>query len=156
MSTPAALHKEVSNLHPGDHLCCIYETDEEHRGLITPFLRQGLERNEKVFYILDGRSAEIVLGYLREDGLDPRPYLDRGQLAILTVSDTYMRDGAFIPDRMISFLRQESDRAIGEGYGALRVTGEMSWALWSTPGSHPLIEYESKLNGFFPGHFARI
>ena len=151
MSTPAALHTEVSHLQPGDHLCCIYETDEEHRALLTPYLRQGLERNEKVVYIVDARTAETVLGYLREDGLEPRPYLDKGQLVILTVSDAYMREGAFIPDRMISFLRQETDRAVAEGYGALRVTGEMSWALRGLPGSHRLIEYESKLNTFIPG-----
>jgi PAS domain S-box-containing protein len=33
----------------------------------------------------------------------------------------------------------------------LRVTGEMSWALQGLPGSERLIEYEAKLNGFFPG-----
>ena len=151
MSLSSALHREVSNLQPGDHLCCIYETDEEHRALLTPYLRQGLERNEKVVYIVDARTAETVLRYVWEDGLDPRPFLDRGQLVILTVSDAYMRDGAFIPDRMISFLRQETDRSVGEGYGALRVTGEMSWALRRLPGSNHLIEYESKLNTFLPG-----
>ena len=151
MSTSTTLHTEVSNLQPGDHLCCIYETDEEHRALLTPYLRQGLERNEKVVYIVDARTAETVLGFLREDGLDPQPFLDRGQLAIITVSDAYMREGAFIPDRMISFLRRETDRAVGEGYGALRATGEMSWALRRLPGSNHLIEYESKLNSFLPG-----
>lgn len=151
MRTPGSLLTEISKLKPGDHLCCIYETEEEHRALLTPYLRQGLERNEKVVYIVDARTAETVLGYLREDGLDPQPYLDRGQLVILTVSDAYMRDGAFIPDRMISFLRQETDRTVGEGYGALRVTGEMSWALRRLPGANHLIEYESKLNTFLPG-----
>ncbi len=151
MSTSADLHKKISILRPGDHLCCIYETEEEHRALLTPYIRQGLERNEKVIYIVDARTAETVLEYLREDGLDPSSCLDRGQLVLHTVSDAYMREGAFIPDRMISFLRQETDRAVGEGYGALRVTGEMSWALRRLPGSNPLIEYEAKLNTFLTG-----
>jgi PAS domain S-box-containing protein len=143
---------EIAKLNPGDHLCCIYETEEEHRTVLTPYLRQGLERNEKVVYIVDARTAETVLEYLRRgDGLDTRPFLDKGQFVILPVAESYMRDGMFDPERMISLLRHETDSAISEGYKALRVTGEMSWALKGLPGSERLIEYESKLNDFFPG-----
>jgi PAS domain S-box-containing protein len=141
---------ELSKLKPGDHLCCIYETEEEHRALLTPYLRQGLERNEKVVYIVDAREDETVLDYLRQDGLDTRPFLDKRQLVILPVADSYMREKVFDPEGMISFLRRETDRAVGEGYGALRVTGEMSWTLGRLIGSNHLIEYESKLNTFIP------
>jgi PAS domain S-box-containing protein len=142
---------ETSKLLPGDHLCCIYETDVEHRAILTPYLRDGLERNEKVVYIVDARTADTVVDYLRQDGLDTQPFLEKGQLVILSVAEAYMRDGRFDPERMISLLRQETDRAMSEGYTALRVTGEMSWALKGLPGSDRLIEYESKLNNFFPG-----
>ena len=74
MSTSADLPTMISDLKPGDHLCCIYETDEDHRDLLTPYLRQGLERNEKVVYIVDARTAETVLGYLREDAATPRSF----------------------------------------------------------------------------------
>jgi hypothetical protein len=33
--------------------------------VLTSFLRQGLERGEKVVYIVDTRAAETVAGYLR-------------------------------------------------------------------------------------------
>jgi hypothetical protein len=51
---------------------------------------------------------------------------------------------------MIGLLREETDRALAEGYSALRVTGEMTWALAGEPGSECLVEYESMLNEFFP------
>jgi hypothetical protein len=51
---------------------------------------------------------------------------------------------------MIALLREETDKALAEGYAALRVTGEMTWALAGEPGSERLVEYESKLNHFFP------
>jgi PAS domain S-box-containing protein len=142
---------EIRHLKPGDHLCCIYQTEGEHRALLTPFLRQGLEQNEKILYIVDARIADTVLEYLRQDGLDPSQFLKKGQLSILSADKAYMRDGAFDPDCMISLLRQETDRAVKEGYRALRATGEMSWALRGLPGSERLIEYESRLNTFFPG-----
>jgi len=141
----------IADLKPGDHLCCLYETEEEHRAVLAPFLRQGLERGEKVVYIIDAHTAGTVLGYLREDGLDVEPYLARGQLSILTVGDAYMREGVFDPDGMVALLQAETERALAEGYSALRVTGEMSWALRGLPGSERLIEYETRLNGFFPG-----
>ncbi len=144
-------HIDINDLEPGDHLCCIYQSEEEHRALLTPYLRQGLERGEKVLYIVDSHTAEGVLGYLEDDGLDTRPYLGSGQLSILTVGDAYMREGEFDPDGMIGLLRAEAELAVSQGYPALRVTGEMSWALRGLPGSEKLIEYEAKLNRFFPG-----
>ena len=141
----------VEDLKPGDHLCHLYKTEEEHRAILTPFLRRGLERGEKVLVILDERPVEAILDYLRADGLDPRPYLDRGQLVFLTSDETYLRDGTFDPDRMIASLKEETDRALAEGYTALRVTGEMTWALRGLPGCERLVEYEVKLRKFFPG-----
>jgi len=142
--------RNITTLSPGDHLCWLYETEEEHRAVITPFLRQGLERGEKVLYIVDAHPAESVLAYLREDGLEVKPYLARGQLHILTSADTHLAQGAFDPDAMVALLRSETARALEEGYAALRVTGEMSWALREVPGSDRLIEYEAKLNNFLP------
>ena len=47
----------LADLKPGNHLCCLYETEEEHRAVLTLFLRQGLEKGEKVFCIVDGVLA---------------------------------------------------------------------------------------------------
>ncbi|OFW61686.1 MAG: hypothetical protein A2W01_00155 [Candidatus Solincola sediminis] len=120
--------------------------------MLTPFLRQGLERLEKVVYIMDNHTAEEVLAYLKGDGLDPGPYLESGQLAMLDISDAYMKDGIFDPAGMIRLLIEETQSALDQGYTALRATGEMTWALKDLPGSERLIEYEAKLNHFFPNN----
>jgi PAS domain S-box-containing protein len=119
--------------------------------VVTPFLRTGLERGEKAIYIVDAHTAETILGYLHSDGLDVGPYLARGQFVVLTSDETYMREGAFDPAGMIALLRSETEQALAEGYPALRVTGEMTWALRGLTGSERLIEYEARLNEFFPG-----
>jgi PAS domain S-box-containing protein len=134
---------------PGDHLCCLYETDEQHKALLTHFLRQGLERGEKVRYIVDNRTEKTILGYLSEDGCEVGPHLQSGQLGVLRFDETYVRRGIFDPDEMINLLRAETIKALAEGYNAHRVTGEMSWILRGLPGSERLIEYEAKLNHFF-------
>jgi len=117
--------------------------------MLAPFLRQGLERGEKVLYIIDAHAAETVVRYLEEEGVNTGVYLASGQLSILTYDETYTREGTFDPERMIALLRDETERALSEGYSALRATGEMTWALRGLPGSQHLIRYEALLNEFF-------
>ena len=109
---------------------------------------------EKVFYIIDERTSDTIIGYLRNEGVDVDSVLSSGQLSLFTRDDAYMRGGCFNPDAMIELLKSETARALEEGYSALRVTGEMTWALRGLPGSERLMEYEAKLNTFFPGSHA--
>ncbi len=146
--------KTIEALRAGDHLCCIFETEAEHRALVTPYIRSGLERNERVLYIVDTRSTAWIRRYLQQDGIDPEPYRASGQLLILTAAETYLQGGSFDPEKMLALLHQATDQAVADGYAALRITGEMTWMLKGAPGSEKLIEYEAKLNRFFPGSAA--
>lgn len=141
----------IEDLRPGDHLCVIYRDDDEHRIVLSDYLRRGLEAGERVVYIVDARTARQIRGYLRDVGINVRDAERGGQLLFLTRDDAYTREGVFDPHRMISLLRQETQQALDEGFVGLRVTGEMTWALRGLPGSERLIEYETLLNEFFPG-----
>jgi len=143
---------DVRDLHPGDHVCCIYETEEQHRELLTPFLSDGLARNERVVYLADAHAPEQVLGYLYDAGVDAEAALAEDRLVILAANETYRPDGGFDPRRMIEVLTRESEAAVTRGFSALRATGEMTWSLRPGEGSERLLEYESLLNEFFPDH----
>ncbi len=142
--------RQLADIKPGDHLCFIYESDEEHREVITEYIRHGLEHNQKILYIADEGTNEQIRGYLSDDGLDPAPYLQSGQLLILSLQETCLKGGSFDPEAMIRLLSASTDAAVAEGYAALRVTGEMTWALRDLPGADRLIEYENLLNAFIP------
>ncbi len=139
----------ISDITPGEHLCCMYLTDEEHRDIVVSFIRDGLQRGDKVVYITDSSTQETVLHYLHQAGLDSDRYTQSGQLVFMSSWDTYLQEGKFDPDYMIQFLSRETDKALEEGCSSLRLTGEMSWALRGLPGSERLMEYEAKLNQFF-------
>ncbi len=141
---------DISTLSPGDHLCCIYQTEQEHRAVLSLFIRIGLEQNQKVLYIVDAHTAHTVMEYFSETDLDIQFYIDKGQFVILDRHDTYTRNDMFDPEAMIELLKAEEKRALQEGYDALRITGEMTWALHGLPGSERLIEYENFLNEFIP------
>jgi len=136
----------------GDHLCCIYRTEAEHRQVVSAFVRAGLQANHKILYILDAHSAETITHSLKQADLDPTLAIESGQIELLTSRETYTRGGAFDPDAMVESLRLRTSDALSEGYEALRVTGEMTWALSDLPGTERLIEYENRLNEFMPAN----
>ena len=133
-------------------MCCIYESEAEQRALLTPFLYEGLARREKIIYIVDAQTADMVRASLVEANAPIDAAIASGQFVFLTHTETYLYDGVFDPARMITTLEDETMRACAAGYTALRVTGEMTWALRGAQGSERLIEYETRLNQFFPQH----
>lgn len=140
----------IRRMQAGDHYCGIYRNDEDHRAIVVDFVRDGIERQEKMIYIVNIQTAAQLRATLGAAEIDVQGLLDREQLVILTAKEAYLRDGRFEPDRMIGLLDEATAKALADGYQALRVTGEMTWALSGEPGSERLVEYESLLNNFFP------
>ncbi|MBE0477866.1 diguanylate cyclase [Candidatus Aerophobetes bacterium] len=145
------LSEAWGKLEARDHLCFIYESAKEWRSAIIPFLKIGLKKGEKCIYIVDTHTADELRTYLCQENVDVNKFEASGQLLILHQKDSYTKGGSFDPGRMVSLLIDETKKAIKSGYSALRITGEMSWAIHGNPGSEKLIEYEVKLNkDFFP------
>ena len=139
----------LESLQAGDHVCCIHETEEELKATVVPYLCQGLEGGEKVIYISDVRNSQIITEWLSGSGLDMDQHVAHGRFTAVSPESICLYGGAFDPDRMNAFLREELRVALGEGYTALRVAGEMGWALSGATGPERLIEYEAELNLFF-------
>lgn len=144
------LLKAIEGLGFHDHLCLIYESPEEQFAAVVPFVRGGLERGEKCVYVADDNTSTEVLEQMKKGGVDVARALESGALSVITKKEAYLKQGYFDPDWMIQFLKEATDDAKAEGYSGLRVTGEMTWMLGGDPGSERLIEYEAKLNYFFP------
>ena len=140
----------LEQIGPGDHLCLIYETREEEFAVVIPFVRIGLERGEKCIYIADDNTTGAVLDAMRSHGIDVDSALRARALIVTNKQKAYLKQGYFQPDSMICFLTEATDAAKAAGFSALRVTGEMTWALGDNLGVERLIEYEAKLNCFFP------
>jgi len=138
----------IKDMEVHDHICLIYEDEREWESTIIPFLVEGFKRDEKCVYITDRHKSETIKELLIERGFDPEKL--KGQFQILSEDEAYTKSGTFDPDAMIKLLEEETEKALAEGYSALRATGEMTWILKGKPGSEKLIEYEAKLNRFFP------
>ncbi|WP_049923054.1 MEDS domain-containing protein [Halopiger djelfimassiliensis] len=132
-----------------DHLAAIYEGQDEQFATAIPFMRQGLERNERCLYIADENEIDEVLAAMRDAGVDVDSALESGTLTMHTAQDTYLRNGAFESDDMIEFISDAIDEAVAASDG-LRITGEMTWILGDDPPLAELVEYEAKLNRLLP------
>ena len=146
----------LKSLRPHDHLCLIYDTKEEWREAVVPFIAIGLGRGEKCIYIMDTSTSEDIRRYLAQEGVDVAAAESAGQLVIFHHTEAYTRDGAFDPDAMITLLIQETKRALAQGYPALRVTGEMTWVYHGDIGMDKLLEYEAKLNRDLFPHYPYV
>ncbi|MFC2173243.1 PAS domain S-box protein [Acidobacteriota bacterium] len=134
----------ITDLRPGDHACFFFETDEEQRAVLTPFLRTGLEHNEKVVYFAYPDRTDAILSFLREDGLEVESFLTSGQLSFLLPPEKKGKD--FDPKELISNLSASIEMALSEGFTALRITSEGEGAFHLSKDLHRIYEYHTQLD----------
>jgi hypothetical protein len=137
-------------LGPRRHVCAFFHSPDEKYGVILPFIKEGFERAEKAFHIVDPkRRAEHMLR-LTSAGLDVDAALESGQFQLLNWGDAYLRDGHFNQDRMLALIEEVLDNGIRQGFALTRLVADMEWALEDRPGVDDLVEYETRLNYLLP------
>ncbi len=114
--------------------------------MLHPFVRDGIERGEKAFHIVDPEERGSYARRLQEGGIEVDRYEVEGQLEIRDWNEAYLRDGRFDQEAMLSLIEEILDGARGEGYERTRLVAHMEWSLEDFPGVDDLMEYESRLN----------
>ena len=149
MSTALPVRLAGRTLKESRHICAFFHSKEEQNRVLMPFFKEGIERGEKIFHVVDGRQRDEHLCACRDGGLAPETSEAAGQLEVRTWEEAYLRDGYFDGDRMIRVLTDtiESNR---EKHKLTRLMGNMEWALETAPGVTDIIEYETKLNLITP------
>ncbi|MBN1189126.1 MAG: PAS domain S-box protein [Dehalococcoidales bacterium] len=138
--------EELKYVKAPNHLCLIYDNQEEWQAFISSFLRVGLERNERCLIIYDTHSAKQLRDTLRSVGIELSSVESSGKLVLVHGSRFHIKDGLFDPEKTLDLLTYEVQNALRKGFSALRVTTETEWVLQQFPGSERLLEYEAKTN----------
>jgi hypothetical protein len=146
---PTCRSLTLEDLEPEDHLCFLFNTEQEKRLVVLAFVKLGLQRTEKVIYVKDACRSETIMEPFNGDDLDAEHYASTGQLRITDFAGASMHGSVFDPDRMLRLLQNETEIALAEGWHGLRIAIEMTWALKGLPGSSRLVEFESKSNTFY-------
>ena len=111
-----------------------------------PFLVEGLKADDKCTCVVDSCTPDEVLAKMSEH-IQVDRYVWASQLEVLDAARTYLADGGFLPERMLSFWEAKARQGPArEGSGFARNIGDMSWAHRSQRVVADLIGYESELN----------
>jgi hypothetical protein len=131
------------------HICAFFHSKEEQDKVLMPFFKEGFERGEKLFHIVDRNHRERHLQSCAAGQIDVVAAEASGQLEVRVWEDAYLSDGCFDGDRMIRVLEEVVEGA-RERFGLTRLMGNMEWALEALPGVHDIVQYEAKLNYVLP------
>ena len=129
-----------------NHICLIYDQDEQRWPVLSHYLAAGLRSGEFVRYFADATTAEAVRVRLRRIGVDVADAEERGAFGFVDAVVAYCPQGHFDPGEVIDRIARSYEAAHRAGYTGTRNSGEMSWALQGIPGSGRFLEYEERLN----------
>jgi hypothetical protein len=132
------------------HVCAFFHSPDEEYRVLLPFIKEGFERGEKAFHIVDPRLREEHLRRLESIGLDVEAAEKNGQFELRHWADAYLRDGHFDQNRMLALIQEVLESGRQQGFPLTRLVAHMEWALEDRPGVDDLVEYETRLNYLLP------
>lgn len=141
--------RPVGEMRPGDHAWLAFANAEEHEQVIGTFVFDGLSTAEKVVYVTDV-GAPAPPSPLVRCGVDLDGFTDSGQLRIVTPERSCLsRRGHFDPGRLMTTLDREIAVAFDQGFRAVRITADMTWALREPGGSDRVLGCEHEFEQAF-------
>ena len=129
------------------HACAFFHSREEEYRILLPFAKEGFERGEKIFNIVDAKHRQERLARLGEAGLEVAA--PSGQVEVRAWEDAHLRGGHFKQEAMLALV-EEVLGAGKERFGSTRFWANMEWALEDYPGVEDIVEYETRLNHVLP------
>ena len=132
------------------HVCAFFNNADEAYGILVPFIREGLDRGEHAFHIVDPALRVAHLERLTESGIDAAGALRSGQLEVRAWEEAYLRGQRFDQSAMLALVEKVLDDGKTRGFPLTRLIAQMEWALEDRPGVDDLVEYETRLNYVLP------
>jgi hypothetical protein len=132
------------------HICAFFNSvDEEHR-VLRSFIKDGFDRGDKAFHLVDPELSEDHLRRLGEAGIDVGQVMGTGQLELRRWQDAQLRGDRFDQDAMLALIEEVLQSGAAAGYPLTRFVANMEWALLDKPGVDDLVEFETRVNYVLP------
>jgi hypothetical protein len=133
------------------HVCAFFHSKDEEYRVLMPFIKEGIEKGDRAFHLVDPKRRAEHLKRLEQEGIDVAAAEGKGQLEVARWQETYIKDDRFDQHRMIADLKEGLDPAKRTPGQLVRAIGSMEWALEDLPGVHDIVEYEARLNYLLQG-----
>jgi hypothetical protein len=132
------------------HICAFFNSSDEEYRVLLPFIKEGFERGEKAFHIVDPKLRTEHIKRLQSEGVEVVAAEKNGQFELRNWEDAYLREGHFDQNKMLALIEEVLDGGHRQGFALTRLVAHMEWALEDRPGVNDLVEYETRLNYILP------
>jgi hypothetical protein len=136
----------------GCHACAFFHSSEEEYRILLPFMKDGSERGDKLFHIVDANHREERLERLAEVGIAVDPSGSTDQVEVRVWEEAYLRGGHFDQHAMLALIEEILTSGKTARSGLTRLWANMEWALGDGPGVRDIVEYEARLNYVLPNY----
>src|SRR3954465_9862224 len=132
------------------HVCAFFHSKEEEYRVLMPFIKDGFEKGDRAFHVVDPNHRPAHRRRLEGEGIDVAAAEATGQLEVRRWQEAYIKDDHFDQYRMIETIKEALDPAGKQPRRPPRPGATMGWALEGLPGVHDIVEYETRLNHVLP------
>jgi hypothetical protein len=135
-----------SNLGEPRHICAFFtDTDEQYR-VLRSFIKDGFDRGERAFHLVDPDRRDEHLRRLAEAEIDVQAAVDTGQLRVEVWEQGPLEDRRFNPDSWLESFQRALESGPAAGYAHTRFLGHMVWAHGDPADDEDWFEFEARLN----------
>jgi hypothetical protein len=128
------------------HVCAFFRTPEEAYALLLPFMKEGIDRGERAFYLVDSDRRDEYIQRLEDIGIPAGDAERSGQLEVRGWDTAQFRLGYFDQDAMLTLLQDALSDGKAKGFKLTRLVGHMEWANRNVSGVENLLEFETRVN----------
>jgi hypothetical protein len=134
------------NLDQYRHVCAFFDSPDEEQFVMTPFIRDGLERGEKAFHVVDPDQRTDYVRRLEDSGIAVSAAEEGGQFEIRTWDETFFRTGQFDQEAMLALIDKVLKGGTPQDFPLTRFVGHPARPQEGRLGVDELVEFESRVN----------
>jgi hypothetical protein len=134
------------------HVCAFFHNREEEYRVLLPLAKEGFERGEKLFHVVDPEHRPERMRRLEEVGISPAAARRPGQVEVRAWGESTLRGGRFDQEAMLALLEEVLIDGKAHSFGLTRFWSDMEWALEDCSGVETLVEFEARVNRILPSN----
>src|SRR5262245_43489103 len=118
-------------VHHPSHACAFFHSREEEYRVLLPFAKEGFERGETAYHVVDSEHRPERLRRLEEVGIRAAPAPARlpSQVEVRAWEEAHLQDGRFDQEAMFALIEETLTSGKAHSSGLIRVWANMEWAL---------------------------
>jgi hypothetical protein len=148
----ASISLAGSSLDDTRHVCAFFRSDDEEYRVLLPFMKDGFDCGHKAIHVVNPDQRADHLRRLAAAGIDTTATAERGQFELRSSTETYLRDGHFDQDRMLTVFEQFASGNATYPFPLSRIVCRMDWLAEGRAFVDDVIEFESRVNDVWRRH----